>query len=384
MEKNAAVLIPCDSYETETLDAAMWQLTDRLGGLDWVKPGMRIGIKLNLCGGFKPERAATTHPAAAAALTRLLTARGASVVWGDAPGEPFSPLVVGRIYHTCRLEEPCTASGGELNRNYESQTVQYPEAKVLKQFTLASWIAQCDAVISFCKLKAHGLVSMTAAVKNTFGIIPGTLKSELHFRYSDRADFADLLVDLNEYLKPVWYLCDAVEIMEGNGPTQGTPRHLGVLTGGTDPYRLDRLHAWLLGVEESALTYLEAAKRRGLLPAEGGPDSREAAEAYRLTDFVRSGATSSWFLPDPQDSKIRRTLKDGLSLLLRSDPALGEGCVGCGHCRDLCPAGAIRIEKDKAKIKRSKCVHCFCCQEFCPTGAMKVRRSFIARLIQKE
>ena len=54
MEKNAAVLIPCDSYETETLDAAMRQLTDRLGGLDWVKPGMRIGIKLNLCGGFKP------------------------------------------------------------------------------------------------------------------------------------------------------------------------------------------------------------------------------------------------------------------------------------------------------------------------------------------
>ena len=33
---------------------------------------------------------------------------------------------------------------------------------------------KADAIIDFCKLKSHGMMTMSAAVKNLFGTIPGT------------------------------------------------------------------------------------------------------------------------------------------------------------------------------------------------------------------
>ena len=56
-------------------------------------------------------------------------------------------------------------------------------------------------------------------------------------------------------------------------------------------------------------------------------------------------------------------------------------CVGCGECRDICPAKAITMVKQKPRIDRKACIRCFCCQEFCPKSAMKVHRTLIARLL---
>ena len=41
-------IVPCGDYTPETVRAALLAALDAVGGLDWVKPGMRIGIKLNL------------------------------------------------------------------------------------------------------------------------------------------------------------------------------------------------------------------------------------------------------------------------------------------------------------------------------------------------
>ena len=105
-------IVPCGDYTPETVRAALLAALDAVGGLDWVKPGMRIGIKLNLCAARKPEQAATTHPVMAAELTRLLRERGAEVVLGDSPGEPFTsekagPRVLSAITPTAK-----TAGGG--------------------------------------------------------------------------------------------------------------------------------------------------------------------------------------------------------------------------------------------------------------------------------
>ena len=69
------------------------------------------------------------------------------------------------------------------------------------------------------------------------------------------------------------------------------------------------------------------------------------------------------------------------ALALRTRPGLKRAlCVGCGVCRDVCPAHAITIENGRAHIDRGRCIHCFCCQEFCPRGAMQVHRTVIARI----
>ena len=139
----------------------------------------------------------------------------------------------------------------------------------------------------------------------------------------------------------------------------------------------------MLGLEEKELPYLTAAKQRRLLSEAGEPLGVKDAAPYHVNDFARSGATSSWFVSNPNDKPFRKLVKKCVAVLLRSKPALGEGCTGCGHCARLCPAGAITIVNKRAVIDRKKCVRCFCCQEFCPSGAMRAQRSFVARLLSK-
>ena len=371
-------LAPCPDYDPASLRRALESVIRDAGGLDWVKPGMRIGVKLNLCAAKRPEAAATTHPAAAAELTKMLMERGAEVVLGDSPGGPFAAPLMHRLYEVTGLRL-CEEAGGKLNEDFGYTEVDCPGGKSLRRFAYVDWLRSCDAVINFCKLKSHGMMGMTAAVKNLYGVIPGTHKSEYHYRYEDPMRFADMLVDLNEYVKPRLCLCDAVEIMEGNGPTMGTPRHLGLMLACRDPYRLDRLCAALLGVKEGEIPYLEAAKRRGLLAA-AEPEIPEMAAPYALRDFQRSGATASWFARSEDDRGLRKLAKRGMYVLFRSRPTPGRDCVGCGICARDCPASAIVIRGGRARIRRSACIRCFCCQEFCPTGAMKVRRSLAAKL----
>ena len=371
-------LVPCADYGPASVRRALTAAMEAAGGLDWVRPGMRIGVKLNLCAAKKPEAAATTHPVLAAELTRALTERGAEVVLGDSPGGPFVAPLIRRLYDTCGLRL-CEEAGGRLNEDFGYTEVEYPAGRTLRRFAYVDWLRSCDAVINFCKLKAHGMMGMTAAVKNLYGVIPGTRKSEYHYLHEDPMDFADMLVDIDEYVKPRLHLVDAVEIMEGNGPTMGTPRHLGVLLAGTDPYRVDRLCAALLGVREPEIPYLEAAKRRGLLSPDD-PALTALAAPWALRDFRRSGATASWFAMSEHDRGLRKVLKRGLAAAFRSRPQADRSCTGCGKCARDCPAKAITIKSGRAQIDRRACIRCFCCQEFCPTGAMKVQRSFVAKL----
>lgn len=374
---STVLLKECPDYSPEKVRAALESAIADLGGLDWVCPGMRIGIKLNLCAAMKPEAAATTHPVMAAELTKMLAERGAEVILGDSPGGPFLAPMMSRSYKLCGVEL-CEEAGGKLNTDYGHITAEFPEGVSIRSFAYVRWMHECDEIISFCKLKSHGLMGMTAAVKNLYGVIPGTYKSEYHYLHPDPADFADMLVDLNEYVRPRLCLCDAVEIMEGNGPTMGSPRHLGLLLASDSPYELDRLGAALLSIKETEVPYLPAAERRGLTE---DTDCSAMAAPYRLSDFVRSGATSSWFIRTAQDRGIRKLAKHVMYRTLSSRPAPGRDCIGCGHCAENCPAKAIAIKDGRAVIDRRSCIKCFCCQEFCPVGAMKVQRSPIAKLL---
>ena len=41
-------IVHCEKYDMETAEAALLQVLEPLGGLDWVKSGMRVAIKANL------------------------------------------------------------------------------------------------------------------------------------------------------------------------------------------------------------------------------------------------------------------------------------------------------------------------------------------------
>ena len=191
----------CRTYEEERVKEAMSELLQKSGLLSFVRPDMTIGIKANLVSFMKPEAAATTHPTVLKVLCDMLTDRGAKCIIGDSPGGLYNSVFVGRVYSATGMKS-LESERVSLNRNFGQKTADFPEAMVAKTFEYTAWLDECDAVINFCKLKTHGMMGLSAAAKNLFGIVPGTVKPEYHFRFPDHKDFARMIVDLNEFLKP--------------------------------------------------------------------------------------------------------------------------------------------------------------------------------------
>ena len=377
-------ITPCPDYTPEGCRQALLQVLAPLGGLDFVKPGMHIVIKANLVSAMKPEAAATTHPVLLCALTQLLTERGAQVVVGDSPGGLYTPAFVEHVYRLSGVHA-VEAVGGRLNRDFSQKQAVLPQAKVARSIQYTAYLDWADAIIDFSKLKSHGMMGMSNAAKNMFGVIPGTLKPEYHYRFPDPRDFARMIVDLDEYFAPVLSITDAVVGMEGNGPTNGTPRSIGALAASRSPHKLDLLCADLLGLRREEVPTLEAALERGLIP-ESVQELTVAGDPgiFRLPDFQTLETHNSHLFRDTSHGVLGRVISDFIEKALRSKPQVDrDACIGCGHCRDICPAKAIVMEGKLPQIDRKKCIHCFCCQEFCPKGAMKVRRTTIARLLNK-
>lgn len=378
MENYDVAVVRCKTYNVEAVKPALEEALNAVNGLDFVMPGMKIIIKPNLVSFKKPDAAATTHPALLEALVEMLLARGADVTIGDSPGGPHSLPLLNRVYAATGMDR-LEKLGAKLNRNMNEKTVDFPEGKVLKNFTYTEYLDEADAIIDFCKLKSHGMLGMSAAVKNLFGTIPGLKKPEVHYKFQNDAEFADMLVDINEYFKPRLAICDAVVGMEGNGPTAGTPRQIGAIIASKSTYYADVVGAELIGMNIDGLPTLQAAYERGFAPA--------SSKNLRVYGDIRALTVDDFKAPPVRGLSFMRkgnVLHFISKAALEHKPTLKKRlCAGCGECARMCPAKAIEMKNKKPHINREKCIRCFCCQEFCPRAAMVVHRPLAAKALNK-
>ena len=370
----------CASYDPAEVKESLRSALAPIGGLDWVTPGMKIAVKVNLMMRVKPEKAATVHPQMATALCELLAEKGAQVVVGDSPGGPFNSAYLSAVYGGTGMRQVLEA-GATLNDDFSIVDVSYPEAAVAKEFQFTNYLLQADAIIDLCKLKTHGLMSYTGACKNLYGAIPGMRKSEFHYLYNTHERFANMLVDVCEYCEPRLSIADAVMAMEGNGPSGGTPRFMGAILASYNPHALDLAGAHLMNLTADDVPTLHAAHYRGLVP-------RNVCELNVIGD-LESFVIPDFQLTPKQDVKLWGSKNELLSKIFTSMFASRplverEKCIGCAECQKVCPAGAIRMREKRAEIDKKKCIQCFCCQEFCPQGIITVHRPMVARLVNKK
>lgn len=367
----------CENYDPLQVKAALCSALKPLGGLEWVKPGMKIAIKANLLMRVRPDKAATVHPAVAVALCELLMERGAQVVLGDSPGGPFNATYVSSVYTATGMNE-VRKTGATLNDDFTYLDVKNPNAVAAKSFQVTRYLAEADAVIDLCKLKTHGLMAFTGACKNFFGAVPGMHKSEYHYKYQTKEDFANMLVDICEWCKPCLCIADGIVAMEGNGPSGGTPRKMGAILASRNPHALDLAAAHLMGLSANDVPTLAAAVERGLIPLEVAQLDVHGELADFVIADIRHAAQHDIRLWG-STNKIAAKL---LTRMFANRPVIeSAACVGCGECQSVCPAKAIDIVRKRAHIRRNQCVRCFCCQEFCPKGVIRVDRPLMARLM---
>lgn len=377
--KNAPVaLVKCDDYTPARVDKALERALGLAGGMaDLIKPGMRVLVKCNMVMRKSPDAAATTHPEVARAVCAAVRALGATPIIGDSPGGPLSATLLKSYYSGTGLAEAAQRSGAELSLDTAQGFRACPEGVELKRMDITNMANSADAVISCSKLKTHGMTLMTGCVKNLFGCVPGTTKVEYHARFNQLNRFSNMLVDIERCVRPVISVLDAVDGMEGEGPSGGTPRHIGALLVSRDAHALDSVGARLIGLEPKDVCTLARAMERGLLDLNKVEVVGDSVDDIAVHDYVYPHAA--------RDIKLYSTtpiIGRFINAVTMPHPAYDKSkCVKCGICARSCPAKAIELAP-YPKADLSKCIRCFCCQELCPQHAVEVKKSIMRHFIR--
>lgn len=381
---NRVSIVKCESYGEAR--AAVDTALKPFGGMRaFVKPGDRVVIKPNYVAGRKPGDAATTHPAFLNAVIRAVEEAGGIVIIVESPGGAYNATLLKSVYKECGAYEAVEGTSALLNLDCSFRTVHYSEGKTIKSAEIITPILDANVVISLPKLKTHSMTAYTGAVKNMFGVIPGTHKAEMHFRLKDRKPFCSMLVDLCECVKPELSIMDGIWGMEGNGPTSGTARHIGLVMAAANPHALDLAACRIINYEPDEVTTLKEGIVRGLIPdsADKLEIIGENIEELVIKDYVKPESHFNLLKLLNLPSSINSVVENLLSSRPKPDYSM---CTGCGECARDCPTKVISMENGKPVIDKKRCIRCFCCQELCPAHAMKIYRSpfnkFMVRVLK--
>lgn len=380
MEKVA--LYKTERYDRAELREKIAKAAEPFGGLaSLFRSGETVLVKPNLLFARSYDRHVTTHPDVVFAACSLLKDAGCRVTIGDSPGIGSAAAVAEK----CGIGAAARELGIPVVTFETSVTIKgESEGRVFRRFDVAREAAESDRIMNLAKLKSHGQMLLTMAVKNMFGAVVGLTKPQWHFKTGPDAElFARMLLELNLALKPTFSVLDGIVGMEGNGPGNGDPRPLGILLAGTSCVAVDTVAARLVGVDRDSYFTGRVAARMGLpgsaideIEIAGDPLSDFSIENFRLPHLIE---------PDwPIFGLLKRFLKRMMTP--KPDYRAAE-CKMCMVCVEICPAKAISkgggAGNGKLEFDLKKCVSCFCCQEMCPHGAIGVRESAGLKILKK-
>lgn len=338
-----------------------------------LSPDMNIVLKPNLIMAKKPDIPVTTHPLVVSSVARWLSEQGMkNILIAESSGGPYTREYMKNIYQTCGMYE--AEPYARLNSDMGFQSVNTPEGFINHSFNIINPIATADYIINLPKLKTHAMTGYSGGIKNLFGSIPGLQKPQLHYRFPDIEDFSNMLLELSLVVKPQITLIDAIDAMEGNGPTGGTSHPLNLILASRDMYTQDYFVATLMKLNPIEIVMLRQAMERGLIHPEEmqliGDPIPDNLTAFQEPDSRTLDFSSN------MPSFLRKPFTAAMKRLLKSYPKLEpEKCVGCGKCAESCPVQIIKITNKKAKFQRRGCISCFCCQEMCPMKAISVKKA---------
>ena len=370
----------CTSYEPEIVRNALNKLLAPLGGINsFVTPGSRVLLKPNLLAPKTPEAAVCTHPEIIRAVALQVMDAGGTVFLGDSPAVGSANVVLKRS----GIAGPVRELGIEVVPFRTPVSVSVSEGGIHRSILLAREALDFDAVINLPKLKTHGMMTLTLAVKNMFGLVVGAAKAGWHLQANEHVRFADMLLDINRALPPVLNILDGIVAMEGNGPGSGDPRTVGLLAASSSALALDQVIAQVVGVDPERNPVIYRARERDLMGSE--PEHvrvvGEPINEVRVHNFVlpKSVSRVDFKLPDWMNRSLRKSLS--------SFPVLdSQKCTTCEECVNICSTDAITLH-DKSigggTVDKDKCISCFCCQEVCPEGAIEPVPGRLLRMLRR-
>lgn len=346
-EKEVVAIVKCKSYKQKNVDKAIRKLL-RLLNFD-TKNWKKVLIKPNVLGVYgENQEAIVTNPSIVKALMKEF--KGRQLI-----GES-SFMDTEKAFEHSGYKDFINKIVFEQEKLIH---IKDEKAEILKSFYLPKIVKKADLIINVPKLKTHTLTKMTGAIKNLYGCIPGGMKQVLH-RKAHGDKFSHLLVDIYQNIKPGLNIMDAVIGMEGEGPSAGKPKYVGLLLASRNAVSLDIAAAKIIGYKASEIPAIKDAVERNL-----------ASYKIKIIGDVKKIKSLKFKKP----LIIKRSLARSILVKLVKDNPIcvkEDKCTKCYICAKKCPMKAITL-KPYPVIDTKKCIRCFCCIEVCPHHALYLK-----------
>ena len=224
--------------------------------------GKRVLLKPNLVD-FDPQAPVNTHPLVVHAVLEALRAAGAAeVLIGEGPASRRDTLELAEAAGYLATIPDFDNIFVDLNLDDVERVRLSRPASDLTELYLPFTALRSDLIVSLPKMKTHRFAGVTLSMKNWFGLVPGSVygwpKNRLHWAGIDVC-----VKTLHQLFPRAFAIVDAIEAMEGNGPIQGTPRHVGVLVAGSDLPAVDSTCCRIMGIEPGRVGYIRETSERG-------------------------------------------------------------------------------------------------------------------------
>lgn len=361
-------VVQCTDYDSLKVYEAVYAGIKKIG-YDLPR-GKRVLIKPNIVSQNKPEQNTITHFSVVDALCRLLKERENQIYIGESIAF-YQKGLTGKAFDISGIKAVAQKYGACLVEFEREKLIKIKEnVQGLDELYIPEILFEMDLIIDACKLKTHGGLRLSGAIKNMFGCLPGGYKQKIHRWTDDEFQLSDVFIDIHKILKPGLCVMDAVVGLDGGPTALGKPVETGVILVSENPAALDVAAARMIGYDPAEIPMLLQAVNRGLIEASFDAEIIGDLPAYKFDRLVKADL-------------LRKNNKNGIFVKdtyveLKID---GLGCGGLLPCMENCPTGAIKCDRERIAIDREQCISCYYCLLNCPKGTVRLDPSFMNRLV---
>ena len=145
--------------------------------------------------------------------------------------------------------------------------LEVPEGLAIDSLKICPEVLEYDFVVSIPVMKMHMHTGVTLAVKNMKGCLWRRSKVKFHMLppvkgYKEKS-INIAISDMSGVLRPDFSIIDGTTGMEGMGPSAGSPKPLGVVVAGFDPFAADAVACRIMGTRAEDVPHLRIASERG-------------------------------------------------------------------------------------------------------------------------
>lgn len=289
----SVVRYPDNQRNINDVDKAVRTAVDSLGGMrNFVKPGDRVMIKVNICGGVPELKATYTTKDVAGCVVKMVRESG---------GEPFlcdADMVWTKFWANARAQqwhEWAEKENVKLVNLSDTKIVRFDFGKdsMMPLERVSKEILDADVIISIPVMKTHMMTGVTLGMKNMYGTFPEIDKARYHMLGID-----EVIYWVNQAFTPNLTIIDGSIGGETVGPLSCDSVDFRTIIASNNVVTADSIASQLMGFEypKEEIDHLKLAHDRGL------------GDASKKFDFdslpYKHSSDGNWKLPDPEVARF--------------------------------------------------------------------------------